>query len=208
MGKIGSYQPAKEHKNYLLPTSKPIKSHAIYEEKVWTLQEQIYKKLTTVAKFLESLYPKLTGDVSMNIKVVIEKNLEILVKDIDLMQSSFHKDPYSFKTSKLKTNQKRITEMKNVCDSLQTVSSYEKEVKKLGKIKHELHELEHLIEPNKFEIAHPVKKVPKLKKASAVKAKPKKAPAVKTKAAAKPKKAPAVKANQKERKQTEKSSSS
>lgn len=151
MGKIGAYQPTEKYKNFSLPTSKPLKSHAFYKEKVWTLQEQIYKKLKKVAELLESLYPKLTDDFSKNIKVVVEKNLEILIKDLDLMQHGFHKNPDSFNTNKLKINQHHITEMKNVCDTLQTVSSYEYEFKNLGKIKHALHELEHLIQPTSFE---------------------------------------------------------
>ena len=151
MGNMRAYQPTEKYKNYSLPTSKPLKSHAFYKEKIWTLQEQIYKKLKKIAEFLESLYPKLTDDVSKNIKDVIEKNLEILIKDLDLMQHSLQKNPDSFNTNKLKINQQHITEMKNVCDTLQTVRSYEYEFKKLGKIKHALHELEHLIQPTSFE---------------------------------------------------------
>jgi hypothetical protein len=151
MAKMGAYQPPEKFKNYLLPTSKPFRSHAFYEEKIWTLQERIYKKLKKIAEFLESLYPKLTDDFSKNIKVVIEKNLETLIKDLDHMQSCLHQTPYSFNTNKLKTNQRSITEMKKVCDTLQTVRSYEHESKKLGKIKHELNELEHLIQPSSFQ---------------------------------------------------------
>lgn len=151
MGKIGAYQPTEKYKNYSLPTSKPLKSHAFYKEKVWTLQEQIYKKLKKIAKLLESLYPKLTDDFSKNIKTVIEKNIKALIHDLDLIQHGFHKNPDSFNTSKLKTNQRNIAEMKNVCDTLQTIRLYEYEFKNLGKIKHALHELEHLIQPTSFE---------------------------------------------------------
>jgi hypothetical protein len=151
MGRIGAYQPTQKYKNYLLPTSKPLKSHALYKEKVWTLQEQIYKKLKKVAELLENLYPKLTDNFSNNIKVVIEKNIKILIEDLDLMQSSLHKNPDSFNTNQLKINQNHITEMKNVCDTLQTVRLYEYEFKNLGKIKHALNELEHLIQPTNFE---------------------------------------------------------
>lgn len=147
---MGIYQQEK-YKNYSLPSSKPLKSHAFYQEKVWTLPEQINKKLTIVAELLENLYPKLTDNFDKNTKVVIEKNLEILIKNLDLLQQDFHKNPDSFKTDNLKTNQRHITEMKNVCDNLQTVRSYEYEFKNLGKIKHFLHELEHLIQPTKFE---------------------------------------------------------
>src|ERR1700722_12738971 len=112
MGKMGAYQPTENYKNYSLPTSKPLKSHAFYKEKVWTLQEQIYKKLKKVAKLLESLYPKLTDDFSKNIKVVIENNLKTLIKDLDLMQHNLYKNPDSFNTNKLKINQYHITEMK------------------------------------------------------------------------------------------------
>jgi hypothetical protein len=153
MSKIGAYRPPDKYKNYALPTSKPLRSHALYKEKVWTLQERIYKKLKKVAEFLDSLYPKLTDDFSENIKVVIEKNLEILLEDLDLMQQGLHKNPDSFNTNKLKINQHRITEMKNVCDTLQTVRSYEFESKKLSQVKHALHELEHLIQPTSFEIS-------------------------------------------------------
>ena len=66
-----------------------MRSHALYKEKVWTLQEHIYQKLKKVAEFLDSLYPKLTDDFSMNIKVVIEKNLEILMKDLALPATGF-----------------------------------------------------------------------------------------------------------------------
>lgn len=170
MGKMGAYQPTEKYKNYSLPTSKPLKSHAFYKEKVWTLQEQIYKKLKKVAEFLESLYPKLTDDFSKNIKVAIEKNLEVLIEDLDQMQHGLHKNPDSFNTNKLKINQHRITEMKNVCDTLQTVRSYEYEFKNLGKIKHALNELEHLIQPTNFERS--------LEKAR-VKSKPKTVPAKK-----------------------------
>ncbi len=167
---MGAYQPPEKYKNYLLPTSRPLRSHTFYKEKVWTLPEQIYKKLKKVTEFLESLYPELTDDFSINIKVVIEKNLELLIKDLNFLQNSLHNNPYSFNTNKLKTNQHHISEMKNVCDTLQTVRSYEHEFKKLGKIKHALHELEHLIQPSNFEIS--------LEKAQA-KSKPKPAPAKK-----------------------------
>lgn len=151
MGKIGAYQPTEKFKNYSLPTTKPLKSHAFYKEKEWTLQEQIYKKLKKVAEFLESLYPKLTDEFSKNINVVIERNLTTLIEDLDLMKNSLNKNPESFNTNKLKINQRHITEMKNVCDTLQTIKSYEYEFKNLGKIKHALHELEHLIQPTNFE---------------------------------------------------------
>ncbi len=151
MSKIGVYRPEDKYKNYSLSTSKPLKSHAYFTEKVWTMQEQIYKKLKNVAKYLESLYPKLTDDFGKNIKVMIEKNLGILIKDLDLMQQSLHKNPDSFNTKKLKINQHHIDEMRNVCDALQTVNTYEYEFKNLGKTKHALNELEHLIQPTKFE---------------------------------------------------------
>jgi hypothetical protein len=151
MRKMNVYQPPEKYIDYSLSTSKPFKSHMFYKEKVRTLQTQILKKLKTVAEFLESLYPELTDDFSMNVKVVIEKNLETLRKDLDLLQSGLQKNPYSFHTNKLKINQHHITEMKNVCETLQTVRSYEHESKKLGKIKHALHELEHLIQPTSFE---------------------------------------------------------
>ncbi len=148
---MGAYQPPEKYKNYLLPTGKPLKSHAFYKEKVLTLQERIFLKLKKVAEFLENLYPNLTSDISRNLKVVIEKNLETLIEDLRQMQSGLHKNPYSFNTNKLKTNQHCIDEMKNVCDTLQTVSSFEREFNKLSKIKHALHELEHLIQSTKFE---------------------------------------------------------
>lgn len=150
MGKNKVVQPTAKYKNYSLPTSKPLKSHAFYEEKVWTLQEQIYKKLKKVAEFLENLYPKLTDDFSKNIKGVIKKNLEILTEDLDLMQHSLKENPDSFNTNKLKINQHRIAEMKNVCDDLQTVKSSEYEFKNLAKIRHVLNELDHLIQPTSF----------------------------------------------------------
>lgn len=150
MGKLGAYQPEEKYKNYLLPTSKPLRSHPFYKEKVWTLQEQIYKKLKKVAELLESLYPKLTDDFSKNVKAVIEKNIEILMKDLDLIQHSWDKKPESFNTNKLNVNERHITDMKNVCDNLQAVRSYEYEFKNLGKIKHALKELEHLILPRSF----------------------------------------------------------
>lgn len=102
MGKLGTYQPIEQYKNYSLPTSKPLRSHPFYQEKVWTLQEQIYKKLRKVAESLESLYPKLTDDFSGKTKILIEKNLETLLEDLDLMQSGFHKNPEAFNRNKLK----------------------------------------------------------------------------------------------------------
>ena len=180
MGKMGAYQPPEKYKNYSLPTSKPLRSHAFYKEKVWTLQEQIYKKLKKVAEFLESLYPKLTDDFSKKIKVVIKENIETLIKDLDLMQHDLHKNPDSFNTNKLRINQHRINEMKKVCDTLQTVPSYEYEFKNLGKIKHALHELEHLIQPTSFErslekalVKTKQKRVPAKKEPILVKAKKK-----------------------------------
>lgn len=170
MGKIGTYQPTEKYINYSLPTSKPLRSHAFYTEKVWTLQEKIHKQLKKIAEFLENLYPKLTDDFSKNIKVVIKKNLEILIEDLELMQHGLYKNPDSFNTNKLKINQHRINEMKDVCDTLQKVSSYEHEVENLIKIKHTLKELEHLIQPTNFE--------KNLEKARA-KNKPKTAPAKK-----------------------------
>lgn len=201
MGKMGAYQPPEKYKNYSLPTSKPVKSHAFYKEKVWTVQEQIYRKLKKVTEFLETLYPKLTDDFSKNIKVVIEKNLEILIEDLDHLQSSLDKNPTSFNTNKIKINQQRITEMKNVCDTLQTVSSYEYEFKNLGKLKHALNELEHLIRPLEADLkkahvaikskaAHPKKPTlvetkKKIKKESPVKSTKQKAISKKAKPATK-----------------------
>lgn len=170
MSKIGAYQPLEKYKNYSLPTSKPFRSHAFYQEKVWTLQEQIHKKLKKIAELLGSLYPKLSADFSKNIKVAIKKNLETLNEDLNLMQRDLNKNSYLFNTDKLKTNQHHITEMKQVCDTLQTIRSYEDEFKNIGKIKHALTELEHLIQPTSFEIS--------LEKAR-VKSKPKTLPAKK-----------------------------
>ena len=51
MGKLGSESTAdRKYKNYALPTSKPLSSHAFYKEKVWTVQEQIYKKLKKICR--------------------------------------------------------------------------------------------------------------------------------------------------------------
>lgn len=169
MSKMGAYQPPEKYKNYLQPTSKPFRSHPLYKEKVWTLEDQIYKKLKKVSELLEGLYPKLTDDFTRN-NNVIKKNIETLIEDLDFMQGVLNKNPYSFNTNKLKTNQHRITEMKNVCDTLQSVKSYEQEHKKLSQIKHALHELEHLILQTSFESS--------LKKAL-VKSKPKTIPAKK-----------------------------
>ena len=104
MDKMGAYQPPEKYKNYLLPTSKPSRSHAFYEQKVWTLQEQIFHKLKKVAEFLESLYPKLSDDYTGHIKVVIERNLETLVEDLDQLQFGLLKNPQDFNTNKLKIN--------------------------------------------------------------------------------------------------------
>lgn len=150
MSKIGAYEPEDKHKNYLLPTAKLSRNHA-FKEKVWTLQEQISQKLKKIAEFLEDLYPKLTDDFSSNTKAVIEKNVEKLLEHLSLMQNGFENSPSTFNTNNLKINQNCITEMKSVCDSLQTVRSYEFESKKLGKIKHELKGLERLIQPTSIE---------------------------------------------------------
>lgn len=151
MGKPKAYQPSEKYKNYSLPTSKPSKGPAFYKERVWSLQEQIYKQLKKVAEFLESLYPKLTDDYGKSTKIIVKKNIETLVKDLDLMQASLLKNPGTFNTNNLKTNQQHITDMKNVCNTLQTFKSFKHEVKHLGKLKHALTELEHLIQPTNFE---------------------------------------------------------
>ncbi len=151
MGEIGKYQTTYNVKNYGLPTAKPQRSHPYFHEKIWTLQEQIFKKLNIIAELLLNLYPKLTDNFSINIKGVIETNLKTLIDDLEFLQSGLNKDPSTFHTSKLNTNQKHIDEMKHVCDTLQTVSSYEYEFKNLGKIKHALHELGHLIQPSHFD---------------------------------------------------------
>lgn len=151
MSKIGIYQRPDKIKNYSFPTSKPLRSHPLFKEKVWTLQEQIHEKLRKLAEHLESLYPKLSDNYNRNINVVVDNNIEALIKYLDVMQSGFYKNPYTFNTDKLKTNQDCITGMKNVCDTLQSVRSYENEAKKLGKIKHALKELEHLIQPTRLE---------------------------------------------------------
>ena len=97
MGEIGNYQPDEKRKNYLLPTPKP--SHNFYHEKVWTLQEQIQKKLKTVMEHIECLYPKLTDEFSGDDKVNIEKNLTKLLEDLDQMQSNLEKNPGEFNTT-------------------------------------------------------------------------------------------------------------
>lgn len=174
MSKIGAYQPPDKYKNYTQATTKPFKSHMYYQEKVWTLPEQIYKKLKTVAELLEELYPKITDDFSKNIHATIDKNLQVLLGDLDFLRRGLDKDPRSFNTNKLKVNQSHIHEMKKVCDNLQTISSYEYNFKKAGKIKHALHELEHLLQPTS--------NIKDLKMAP-VKSLPKKAPVKKAKAA-------------------------
>jgi len=151
MSKIGAYQPEEKYKNYLLPTSKPSKNQTFYQEKVWTVQEHIFLKLKKVTDLLKSLYPKLSDQYVGNVKMVIERNLEKLIEDLELLQNSVDKDPKSFNTKKLQTNQNCITEMKSACDNLQTVRTYEQEFKTLGKIRHALSELEHLIQPTKLE---------------------------------------------------------
>ena len=94
MSKMAMYQPIEKYKNYSFSTTKPFKSHGFYEEKEWNLQDHIYKKLNKFDELLESLYPKLTDDFSRNTKTVIEKNLDSLKKDLDLMQNGLHKNPY------------------------------------------------------------------------------------------------------------------
>jgi len=174
MGKIGAYQPSDKNKNYLLPTSKPITSHPFfYKQKVWTPQEQVHQKLKKIAEYLESLYPKLTDENTMHIKSLIAKNIETLIEDLDKMNSVWKKNPYSFDTNKLKTNQNCIIEMKNVCDKLQRISAYGSEHKKLAKIRHALHELDLLIQPTSTETEKIVEKAsakPKIRKKAAKKA--------------------------------------
>lgn len=189
MGKIGLYQKEDKYKKYNLPTSKPQRSHPYYEEKLWTLQEQIFKKLNIISKLLLNLYPKLTDQSSINIKDVIESNLKTLIDDLEFLQSGLDKDPSSFNTSKLKTNQKRIDEMKHVCDTLQTVRTYENEYKNLGKIKHALHELQHLIQPSPFQqsLNKAAAKIKKSEKATTKKKPASKAKKTKAKAAVNPK---------------------
>lgn len=147
MSKIGEYNPTEKYKRYSLITPKHDKTHPLYNEREKTLQDHIFKKLKKVSELLESIYPKLADDTSANIKEVIESNLAVLFDNLYLMQSHLHKNPYTFNTSKLKANQKSIAEMKKAADTLQTVSSFENEFKKLSKIKHALHELVQLIEP-------------------------------------------------------------
>lgn len=151
MSRMGAYQPIEKYKNYSFSTTKPFNSHTFYKEKEWNLQDHIYQKLNKLEKLLESLNPKLTDDFSRNAKIVIKKNLDILKNDLDLMQGGFDKNPYSFNTKKLKTNEHFIIEMKNVCDNLQKVKSYEHEFRTLSHIKHALHELDHLIQPMSLE---------------------------------------------------------
>lgn len=151
MNRMGTFQPTGKYKNYSLSTTKPFSSHAFYQEKVRTPQEMIYGKLKKIGELLESLYPKLTDHFSGNAKIVIERNLKILMGDLDLMQKGLRNDPHAFDTSKLKINQHCISEMRNICDTLQTVKTYEHEFRKLGQIRHFLHELEHLIQPTHFE---------------------------------------------------------
>lgn len=183
MSKIGSYEPpAKKFKNFLQPTTKPVKSHAVYQQKVWTLQEQIYKKLRTIAEYLVLLYPQLSDQFSESVKGVIQINIEKLMEDLDLLQANLLKNPAAFNTKKLKTNQNCINEMKGVCDTLQTVRSYEHESKSLGKIKHTLSELEHLIQPSKLE-----KSLTKAAASAKKPTKPKAKPAAKKPTTAKPK---------------------
>lgn len=190
MSKIGEYNPTEKYKRYSLITPKHDKTHPLYNEREKTLQDHIFKKLKKVSELLESIYPKLADDTSANIKEVIESNLAVLFDNLYLMQSHLHKNPYTFNTSKLKANQKSIAEMKKAADTLQTVSSFENEFKKLSKIKHALHELVQLIEPKVLVApAKPAakKETPKspVKKAAPVKKAKPKAASSKPKAAVK-----------------------
>lgn len=145
---MNSFQPSDKYKNYSLPTAKP-SSHQpfYYQQKERTLQEQISHKLEKLTEFLEHLYPELSDKSNRNIKVTIKKNLETFTDDLDLMKGDFQKNPYTFNTDALKTNESCIAEMKDVCDALKTFVVKEDELKKFGKIKHILTELEHLIHP-------------------------------------------------------------
>jgi hypothetical protein len=186
MRRSNPYQPAEQFKDYTLSSPKRFKSHMYYQEKVVTLSQRIYKKLKTLSELLESLYPSLTHDAHKNIKAAIKKNVEILIVDLGEMQKDLDNNPSNFNTKDLKTNQNCINDMKSVCDNLQTVSTFEHEFKKLGKIKHVLTELEHLLEPTMYE-----KNYQEAKMKSALKSAPAKTA---KKKAAKPKKVSATKA--------------
>lgn len=191
MAKMGQYQPPDKYKNYTASTSKPTKSHMFYEEHVKTLQEEIYKKLKTITKSLESIYPKLANTSVKKLKITIDKNLGVLTADLKLLQITFDKKPYTFNTVKLKTNQKLINEMKNVCTTLHTQRFFSHDDKKISKLTHTLHELELLIKPTALEVSN--KKASTKAKASAKAAAAKK-PKAKTTVAPKKKAAPVKKA--------------
>lgn len=152
MGKIKTFQPEDKFKNFSRSTTKPFKSNApVYQQKVWTPEEQIYSKLEIITEFLEHLFSKLSEAHGKNVKLSIQKNLEILNKDLSLMKNSLLTVPSTFNPSKLKINQNCITEMKSAFDTLQAFEVSHEESKKLSKMKHVLTELEHLIHPNIFE---------------------------------------------------------
>jgi len=151
MVKVPTKKPPENFKNFTRPNAKPSNSHSVFQEKVWTLPELIYKKIRIIADLLESLHSKLTESSSKNIKSASENNLKILIKDLDVIQKGLKRNPSSFKTDNLKTNLKCINEMKHVCNALQLHSAYKSEFQNLGHIKHELHELEHLVQPTIYE---------------------------------------------------------
>lgn len=142
MGKIHAFQPVDKLRNYSRATTKPFRSGSIdYQPKIWSLPEQIQKKLGTLAGFIEILFPQGPNDFK------VQSNLEILWKDLDQMQMCLDDNPYEFSHDALQTNLDSITEMKNICDSLKSFNSDKYEIKKLGKLEHVLTELEHLIYP-------------------------------------------------------------
>lgn len=183
MGKINAYQPRQDFKSYLYPTAKPYKSGAIgYQQRVWTLEDQIYFHLKKIAHFIDLLFEKSTNIHKKQVAISVKKNIEVLHKDLELLKKSLQKKLIDIDKKKLKINDRWISEMKTTCDNFKNLITDTIEVKILHKLRHMLNELEHLIKPKLHGIQKgELLKVPVKKKEITVARKPTRRAAVETK---------------------------
>lgn len=151
MGKLNEYEPIERYQNFTNPTTKPFKSGAVgFQEKKYTLQEQIYHRLKKAAKLIEVLFATATHHHSPETSSKIRQNLGKLNNDIFLIQNSLVNEPFDFSTSHLEINQEWIDDMKGIVNNLRLSMSDtndSNEIRNVGRLNHILTELDHLMHP-------------------------------------------------------------
>lgn len=149
MGKLHAYQPIEKFEDFSNPSSRPFKSNAIgFQEKTWTLRDQILHRFKKAAKILEVLFDKAPNHQDREETNMIVQGLSELNNNIYKIQHSLENDLEMLSGEKLDKQQNSINTMKRLIELLRPMMIEDQEIKNLGKLNHLLTELNHLLLPS------------------------------------------------------------